>query len=130
VLRLYLAHHAGKSGASVMIKIAGDEKAVWKHLLNALDLDRADVGDRCDIAQPEKLSGTVADIRQDGRVRSFIMHLDAPGPGVLSVGTFKMGDTTNANLWLFFYGDDAEKRAAAAEARWQPWLEGALGAKT
>lgn len=130
VLRLYLTHHAGEKGASVaiMTKVDGDEEA-WKRLLNALGLAGVAVGDRVDASGPDGLSGTVADVRQDGRTRSLLVHVEAPAPGVLSVGTFKMGDAMNASLWLFFYGDDAEARAAAAKTRWQPWVEKTLVAK-
>ena len=53
------------------------------------------------------------------------MRFDDPAPGVLLAGTYAVGPQVGISLIVYFYGDDAETRAAAGTERWREWL-GAL----
>lgn len=125
VLRIYLAHFAGEKAASafVMASVPADHLEVWKRLTASLGLAGANVGERRTTpAQPEALSGVVERIEQSGTQRYVMLRLDRPGPGVALIGTYRMGEATNASVALYLYGDDAGQRAAASEPRWQEWL--------
>ena len=126
VLRIYLRHFAGQKGAcsGAMASIQGDQKAIWSQLTEALGIAGANVGEhRAAQSGPEKFSGVVERIHQDGRQRWVLLRLDGPG-GVAIAGTCGMGEHVNVSLSLFFYGSDAAERAAASEGPWREWLNG------
>jgi hypothetical protein len=130
VLRLYLTHFAGRSAAAftTMVKLSDEPLAVWKRLTDELGLAGANVGEtRTTPPHPETLSGVVEHLRQDARQRYLTIRLAAPGPGIAIVGTFGTGATVNANVTLYFYGEDAEARSAASEPLWRDWLAERFG---
>ncbi len=125
VLRVYLAHFAGRKAASFNA-IASDERAlsgVWKQLTDKLGLAAANVGEeRTTPQQPESLSGVVERVQQDTKQRYIMLRLNAPAPGIALIGTYGTDSGTNASMVLYYYGDDAEQRAAASEPRWRHWF--------
>lgn len=125
VLRVYLAHFAGRRAASfvAMASVDGDHLAIWKRLTRQLDLAGADAGEqRTTPPQPEALSGVIERVQQHGRDRSLMMRLNAPAPGVALIGTYGAGPRVNVSASIYFYGDDADTRAAASEQNWRVWL--------
>ncbi len=133
VLRVYLAHFAGKKAASFMAltSVEGDPLGMWTRLTEKLALAGADAGERrTSAAGPESLSGVVERIHQDARQRYVLMRLEAPSPGVAVAGVYDLGPKVMASLTMFVYGDDAERTAAASEARWRPWLAEAVLPRT
>ena len=66
--------------------------------------------------------GTIERIHQDRQQRFIMMRLLAPAPGVALVGTYDAGPRINASMSIYFYGDDADARAAASEQKWRDWL--------
>ncbi len=126
VLRLYLRDFAGSQAASfhVMASEEAPQLEVWKRLTEALGLAAANVGEeRTTPQQPERLSGTVERVQQSDRDRYILLRLTAPAPGVALIGTYSMGNSTNASVVLYFYGDDASKAADAAREKWASWLD-------
>lgn len=125
VLQVYLRHFAGKKGVSfqAMASTEGEHLAVWKRLIESLDLAGAHVGERRTTApEPERLSGVVEQVHQDMKVRWLLLRLDAPTSGVAVIGTYGAKQSVNVSMSLFFYGDEAEAVAAASEPRWRAWL--------
>lgn len=125
ILRLYLAHFAGRPAASFMVmnKIQGSDLAVWRRLTERLGLDHANAGEeRATPAQPEMLFGVVESVRQDRQQRYVTMRLTAPAPGIALIGTYVAGTEVNASITLFLYGADAQERAAASEPKWREWI--------
>lgn len=124
VLRLYLAHFAGMKAASFMVvhPVEASQSVVWSALLEKLTLAGANVGDRREVSQPEKLSAVVERIHQDQKSRAITLRLDAPTPGVVIVGCFGTGTNTNASASIFFYGDTAAAQTKASEPKWTQWL--------
>lgn len=125
VLKVYLRHFAGLKAASFMAmeSAEADSLATWKWLLGALGLAGADVGERRVVSGPEAMSGVVERVHQDDRQRYILLRLDDRDAGVALIGTYDKGSGTNMSLCRYFYGDDAEKRAAATEPRWRDWLK-------
>jgi uncharacterized protein YndB with AHSA1/START domain len=125
VLRVYLANFAGMDAASFMA-VAGsdaDHLLTWKRLLDAFGLAAADVGEhRTASSGPERLTGFVERVHQDAKQRYILLRLDSPGPGVALLGTYSTDAATNVSLCRYFYGDDADSSAAAAEPVWRDWL--------
>lgn len=130
ILRLYLRHFAGQKGASFQAMTSvegGDHAAIWARLAGDLGLAGANVGDtRAAPSAPEPLTGVVERVHQDGRQRYVILRGDAPA-GLLLAGTYGIRSGVNLSLSVFFYGEDAEQRAAAAEAGWRDWLTDRFG---
>jgi uncharacterized protein YndB with AHSA1/START domain len=124
VLRIYLAGFAGVTASSfvVMTGAAGDQLDVWKRLLAQLALTGADAGERRTMAEPEPASGVIERIQQLPHERWLVLRLDAPGPGVVLLGTYAVGAQVNVTALVYAYGDDAAERANASKERWQSWL--------
>jgi hypothetical protein len=49
-----------------------------------------------------------------------------PAPGIALIGTYDTGESVNVSSSLYFYGDDAEDRAASSSRRWQDWMTNAF----
>lgn len=125
VLRIYLAHFAGKKAASFQVMIGvdgGDALAVWSRLTEDLGLAGANAGESRTSLRPEALSGVVERTQQDSKVRYIMLRLLAPSPGVALVGTYASGKGIHASASFFFYGDNAEEIAAASQPKWRDWL--------
>jgi uncharacterized protein YndB with AHSA1/START domain len=124
VLRIYLAHFAGMKAASflVMTSVKAPHLDVWKQLIEGLGLAGTDVAEEWILQTPEKLSGIVDRVEQDERQRYVLLRLSQPGPGIALIGTYGIGDATNASLAFYFYGDDVKQRAATSESKWRDWL--------
>ncbi|MCC7254063.1 SRPBCC domain-containing protein [Hyphomicrobium sp.] len=124
VLRVYLAHFAGMKAAVAfaITRVEAPQLNVWKQLTEGLSLAGANVGDERTLQTPEKLSGVVEHVQQDTKQRYVLLRLSQPAPGIALIGTYGVGDITNASLAFYLYGDDAEQRAAASEPRWRDWL--------
>jgi uncharacterized protein YndB with AHSA1/START domain len=122
VLRLYLAHFAGLKGASfgAMQTIAGEHLSVWAQLTERLGLAGANVGERRELQAVQAFAGTVEQTAQNQKQRHILLRSD---DGVALIGSYLMGDKVNVSASLFCYGDDADKRAAEAEPKWQAWLK-------
>ncbi|MBC8026066.1 MAG: SRPBCC domain-containing protein [Steroidobacteraceae bacterium] len=129
VLRLYLAHHAGKNAAMVqsMVQTKSDMPTVWRKLTTSLALESALVGERVNLSKPDPLTAVVARVWQDSKLCAMTLHLEAPA-GVAIVGAFSWGGQTMASVTGYFYGADADKIAAASEPRWNAWLQETSGA--
>lgn len=125
VLRLYLAHFPGQAAAvcPTTVTLDSDPSAEWRRLTRALGLAGADVGDRVTAEDtPEPLSGVVERIQQEVALRSILVRLDAPGPGIAAVGLCRAGEAWMAALTLYRYGEGAAERVEATRAAWQQWL--------
>lgn len=125
VLRIYLAHFAGRKAATLqaMSTVELDHLAAWQRLTQQLGLAGADAGERRTTAErPQALSGAIEQVQQDDRQRLVLMRLEAPSPGVALLGTYRAGATVNVSMTLYFYGDDAAELAASSEPKWRDWL--------
>lgn len=126
VLRIYLTHFVGEKAASLfaMASTKEPEPKAWNRLTEALGLTGANVGEeRTTPAHPERLSGVVERVRQDRKQRYLLLRLQAPCPGIALIGTYSTGDGTNTSMAVYFYGEDAEARAADSEPRWRDWFD-------
>jgi uncharacterized protein YndB with AHSA1/START domain len=128
VLRIYLAHFAGREAAMFqsMVQVKTELPITWKKLTTSLNLEAAIVGERINLTKPEPLTAVVERVQQDSRLCALTLRLEAP-PGVAIVGTFAWGGQTMASITAYFYGPDADKIVAASESRWKAWLEETSG---
>jgi uncharacterized protein YndB with AHSA1/START domain len=125
VLRVYLAHFVGERGAGVEAtsSIEGDQLSIWKRLVEGLQLTGADAGERRTIILgAERLSGVIERVRQDQQERLLMIRFDASAPAVAVIGTSAAGRRVRVSVMLYFYGEDAESRAANSLPGWQAWL--------
>lgn len=124
VLRLYLSHFAGMKAAVVfaMKSVEAPQRDAWKKLIENLGLVGTDVGDEWSLQSPEELSAIVERVEQNRNQRYVLLRLSRPGPGVALIGTYGMGDATNASVAFYVYGDDARERAEINEPLWRDWL--------
>jgi hypothetical protein len=122
VLRLYLTHFAGKKGAcfQAMLSTEGEHLSVWKQLTETLGLAGANVGEWRELSAAQAFAGTVEQTEQNRKQRHVLLRSD---DGIALIGSYGMGDKVNLSACLFFYGDDADKRAAESEPAWQGWLK-------
>jgi uncharacterized protein YndB with AHSA1/START domain len=128
VLRIYLAHYAGREAAMLqsMMQVKTELPATWKKLTTALNLEAAVVGERVNLTSPEPLTAVIERVQQDSRLCALTLRLEAP-PGVAIVGSFAWGGQTMASITGYFYGADAGRIVAASESRWKAWLEETSG---
>jgi len=126
VLRIYLRHFAGQPAAPFMaVQAAGsDLGAAWRKILDRLGWSGANVGEGLSAGDgAEQLSGIVEYVHQDGKVRSIIVRIDNPKPGVaLVAGYEKAPGVVLVTICRFTYGSDAATHAAKLEPRWRAWL--------
>jgi uncharacterized protein YndB with AHSA1/START domain len=125
VLRLYLTHYRGMSSRPIIAMAFTTSSAAeaWETVTGPLALAGVEEGQAW-TAPPgvPPLEGTVEGFLENDHVRSVLLRLDAPTPGVAWLGVFTSSGPTQVLLSLYLYGD----RAAAAVARdgplWQKWL--------
>jgi uncharacterized protein YndB with AHSA1/START domain len=126
VLRIYLAHFAGKQAASfqaMMMGIDGDALTIWKRLTEGLGLSGVNVGEqRATSSGAETLSGVVESTQQNAKLRTILLRLEAPAPGIALAGTYASSAGVHASISVFFHGDDAAAKAAESGPRWQDWI--------
>lgn len=125
VLRLYLTHFANMNAAVAfaMTSVEAPQQDVWKRLTTKLKLASANVGEEWKPQTPEKLAGLIEHVEQDERQRYVLLRLGKPGPGIALIATYGFGSSTNVSMTFYFYGDDAEQRAAASGPVWQSWCK-------
>ena len=126
VLRLYLGHHAGQNAASFQLtaEAKGDALVVWRRVLDGLGYRSADVGEHWTVDAGETFSGVITRVRQDEQQRYVLMRIGGDNPGVGLFGIYGTSGATRLSLCRFFYGPEAGETAAAAEPKWQAWLDG------
>jgi hypothetical protein len=126
VLRIYLANYAGMKAASfiAMASASSEHAEAWQRLTGELGLSGANVGERRTAPTgPERWSGVVEVVHQDSKVRYVLLRLEGSSRGVAVVGSYSTGgNTTNVSLARYFYGDDADTLAKAAEPQWREWF--------
>lgn len=129
LLRLYLSRFAGMKGATTlaMTSVEARHLDVWKRLTEGLGVAHVDVGEEWTTRAPEALAGVVERVEQGGRQRYVLARLTEPGPGLALITTYGIGRSTNVNVTLYLYGDDAERRAAASGPVWQRWCRETFG---
>lgn len=125
VLRIYLGRFAGMKAASFMAmeSTSGRHLTSWKRLLGDLGLAGADVGEERALSGPEAISAIVERVHQDGKQRFILLRLDKPESGVMLIGSYDKSTGTNVSVCRYFYGDNAQSRAAACEPKWRDWLK-------
>ncbi len=125
-LRLYLRHFPGLecAGFSLMSSAPGSEAKAFQGLIEALGA--ADVPAGQPWSTPNSgapaLAGVVEEIGEQGRLHGQL-RLEAPAPGILSLGAFAMGGQAFLSINFYFYGDRAKAVVAREEPAWQAWLQ-------
>jgi uncharacterized protein YndB with AHSA1/START domain len=131
VLRIYLTHFAGMPGATFQAMVTTDDEplAVWKHVIEALGLVGADVGETRTVRGPEPLRVVIERTQQDATLRYVAMRIESPAPGVAIAGTHRTGGRVMASISMFHYGEGAEAAAEAGAVKWREWLEQGLAVR-
>jgi uncharacterized protein YndB with AHSA1/START domain len=129
ILRLYLAHYAGRrcSRAQATTQVAGTEPEVWSALASDLGLSGASVGYRVETAGDgvPALSGTVEHRGQAEDHHDLLLRTEGAAPGFASLGTFAWGGTTYASVAVYRYGEPggpAPEGVEEEERAWRDWL--------
>ena len=125
VLRMYLAHFAGRQGAPVQVMgiAAPPREQAWEAWTGPLGLFGAVVGQQVRTpAGAPPLAGTVEWAGQPGGPEELLIRLDEPAPGIAHLVPHAMGGQVYLTLRLYLFGDAAPIAAAEAGAAWQAWL--------
>jgi uncharacterized protein YndB with AHSA1/START domain len=130
ILKYYLANFRGQRSASMQALGMGGSSVVeiWNKLLGELGLAGAREGQRVKASvNGVSLSGvisTVIPIHKAGEHEQAALqvHLDAPAPGVLALGSHNCGGPPMAMINFFLYGNDAESVVKRDAAKWQQWM--------
>lgn len=130
VLRLYLEQFSGQGSACTqpMAMTTASAESAWAKTMEALGLDGAVVGERCETSgDAPRLGGIVEFASHDGKCE-LVIRTDAPAPGVaqfLAMGCPEMGaGMTLVMMRLFLYGDGAEAAMAGTADSWASWMAG------
>ena len=130
MLRLYLAHFAGRPAATFIVgtMVGAPPLDAWMRLTGALGLAGANAGEeRTTSNGPEALAGVVERVEQTVGHRYLLLRLHAPTPGIALVAAYGADTATRVNVSLYLYGDHVEQRAAASEPRWRAWIGETFG---
>jgi len=124
VLRLYLTHFRGMpcTPTMVMAMAQGSEAEAWKAVTGPLRLAGVKEGQTWK-APPgvPPLGGTIEGVIENDHMPTVLVRLDAPTPGVASLGVFPAGGTM-VILSLYLYGDRAAAAITRDQPLWQKWL--------
>jgi uncharacterized protein YndB with AHSA1/START domain len=127
ILWLYLAHFAGKAGASmqfVSMTPQSPDKA-WEMLTGPLGLAGAQIGERRQTsAGAPPLAGLVeSPAAGSAHSHRLLLRLDAPAPGLIYLCAVPQGAKAMIMILAYFYGDDAAAVVAREEPVWQAWMK-------
>jgi uncharacterized protein YndB with AHSA1/START domain len=123
ILRAYLTHFRGRTGASFQLMGISEEplQAAWRALIEPLGLGDAEVGARMrSPAGAPALDGTVDGAGIPDHPERLV-RLDAPAPGLAHLFPLPMGKVYLC-VRLYLYGPDAAATVARVEPEWQAWM--------
>lgn len=125
ILRVYLAHFGGSTGASFQVMGLSDApmQEAWRALIAPLGLADAQVGAR--VRSPEEapdLAGTVESVGIP-EYPERLVRLDAPGPGLAHLFPLPMGGKVYLSVRFYLYGPDAAAAVPRVEPVWQSWMQ-------
>lgn len=130
LLRLYLAHFRGQSGATVQLMAATNPPTAeaWSKLAGPLGLEGAVSGQR--IASPPGAPTFAGVVERVGTAEhpEIVLRLEQPAIGLAHLFALPMGSQVYLPVRLYLYGDGAVAAAAAAEPAWQAWIATRIGA--
>jgi len=133
ILRLYLTHFRGMpcTPTMVMAVAQGSEAEAWKTVTGPLALAGVKEGQvwKAPSGVPP-LGGTVEGVSEKDHMRNVLMRLDAPTPGVASLGAFTYGGTIQVILSLYLYGDRSAAAVTRDQPLWQKWMSERFPAET
>jgi len=125
ILRLYLTHFRGMPCTSTMVMAfaQGSEAEAWKTVTRALALAGVKEGQTWK-APPgvPLLGGMVEGVNEKDHMRNVLIRLDAPTPGVASLGAFPSGGLIQLILSLYLYGDRGAAAVTRDQPQWQKWM--------
>lgn len=126
ILRLYLVHFRGLPCSSVRVTGSSSEpeSKTWELLTRGLDLEGAAPAQRR--AAPPSVpafSGVVEDVGDAKSPHELLLRLDAPAPGIASMGTYTWGGQVHAAIYFYLYGNQAAEMAAAIRPAWEEWTK-------
>lgn len=129
ILRIYLAHFAGQPAASFQVtkSVKGESLELWRRLTERLGLAAANVGERRSISGPEQpFSSVVQRVQQDDKVRTVLLRIESPTPGIFLAGAYGAGENIHVSVSYFIYGSTAAETAKISEPQWQAWFTAAF----
>ena len=130
ILGLYLAHYAGRHGASFQVMGVADEPVehAWAAWTGPLCLFGVEAGDDVETADGDApLAGKVA-WTGTPEAPELVVRLDAPAPGLAHLAPHAMSGKVYLAARFYLYGDGAQSKAAQAQAAWQAWMDERFGA--
>lgn len=125
ILKVYLAHFRGRSGAIMQVTtpIAITEAEAWERLTAALAVKGLSVGQRWTTpAGVSPLGGVMEMVTENPN--DALLRLDSPGPGIAALGTATYpGGQGMVAMNLYMYGDDAAATVARETPLWQAFFQ-------
>lgn len=124
LLRLYLKHFPGKSGAAFQLMAATTQPVdkAWAALSGPLGLKEAAEGQR--VTSPAGAPSFAGWVERVGppQFPEIVLRLDQPTHGLAHAFALPMGGQIFLPVRLYLYGDRAEQAVAVEEPVWQAWL--------
>jgi uncharacterized protein YndB with AHSA1/START domain len=123
ILRLYLAHFRGQTGAAFQIMGFAPEPAsvAWEALTGSLGLSRAVEGQRVQSAAgAPSFAGIVERVGTPDH--ELLVRIDQPAPGLAHLFAMPMGGTVCLSARMYLYGDGASAAVRRDEPAWQAWM--------
>lgn len=133
LLRLYLTHFAGETGASFQAMGVAPEprSAAWATFTRPFGLAGAKLGDRVDApAGLPPLGGTVVWAGTPEWPEELIIRTDRPAPGLAHLVPFPMNGKVYPAIRFYLYGAAAAAAKDSAEAAWSGWMGRHFGTVT
>lgn len=125
ILRLYLAHFPGQSGASFQLMgVAPEPRAeAWEKLTTELGIAGASTGDTVHSAgEAPPLAGIVEWAGVPEYPAERLLRVEAPAPGLVHLFAMPMGGMVYLPFRFYLYGETAPDVVAREEPRWQAWM--------
>lgn len=123
ILRLYLAHFAGRPCSAFQLMGGGSGTApeAWAALTAALGIGAPAAGERVETAGAPVLRGVAESVGLP-EYPEMLLRLEAPAPGIGHLFALPMGGQTYLPMRVYLYGDQAASVAPREEAAWQAWF--------
>jgi uncharacterized protein YndB with AHSA1/START domain len=125
ILRLYLTHFRGQTGAALQLMSIAREPVsdAWESLVGPLGLSSAVEGQRVE-SHPgaPRFAGLVERVGPK-EYPELLLRLTEPAPGIAHLFVMPMGDRVCLPVRIYLYGETAATAVTREEPVWQAWMK-------
>ena len=126
VLRAYMRHYRGMSGASLIATGFSTDPIpeAWQKFLQMLGTKETPVGEKIRTGpNAPGIDGTVEWVNENKNVPSVMIKVEKPGPGIALLSVANCGGMNQVSASVYLYGNSAANLIQQQDAEWQKWMQ-------